>query len=83
MPQDGEAFRRLLLGCKAEVNVMRLTPSVINNAAVTGIVREAVKSLPGLEIESGFRTMVSEDMAYMMEQLPGCYLLVGGGPRCR
>ena len=35
------------------------------------------ETLPGSTIESDFRTMGSEDMAYMMEKVPGCYFFVG------
>jgi amidohydrolase len=64
-------------GCQAEIQVDRLTPAVVNDMAVTATVRAAVEALPGLEVESGFRTMVSEDMAFLMERAPGCYLMVG------
>ncbi len=78
-----ERFEKLItglaeaLGCTARVKVDRLTPAVINDAVVTQGVREALEGLPGIQIESGFRTMVSEDMAYMMEKAPGCYIMVG------
>lgn len=65
------------LGCTASVKVDRLTPAVINDAGITEIVRGAVQTLPGLHLDSGFRTMVSEDMAYVMEKVPGCYIMIG------
>lgn len=65
------------LGCTASVQVDRLTPAVINDAGIAEIVRGAVQTLPGLHLDSGFRTMVSEDMAYVMEKVPGCYIMVG------
>jgi amidohydrolase len=34
--------------------------------------------LPDAVLDTQFRTMVSEDMAFVMEKVPGCYLLVGG-----
>jgi len=64
-------------GCTARVNIQQLTPPVINDPVVTAIVREGVTRLEGLIVEEGFRTMVSEDMAFMMEKAPGCYLMVG------
>jgi amidohydrolase len=65
------------LGCTAIVKVNRLTPAVINNAQVTQTVRDSIQDLSGIKIESGFRSMVSEDMAYIMEKVPGCYIMVG------
>jgi amidohydrolase len=65
------------LGCKADVKVNRLTPAVINDAAVAESVRQSLVSVPGIQVESGFRTMVSEDMAYVMEKVRGCYIMVG------
>ena len=64
-------------GCKAVVNVQRLTPAVRNDPAVTARVMQAVQGIPGLQVQSGYRTMVSEDMAYLMEKIPGCYIMVG------
>jgi amidohydrolase len=41
-------------------------------------VRKAANRLfPADQIDSLYRTMVSEDMAYMMQDIPGCYFLVG------
>jgi len=64
-------------GCKAVVNVQRLTPAVINDPAVTARVMQAVQGIPGLQVQSDYRTMISEDMAYLMEKIPGCYIMVG------
>lgn len=67
------------LGCTAEINLVRLTPSVINDAALAGRLAARVRqSLPAAQVDTTFRVMVSEDMAYMMERVPGCYLMVGG-----
>lgn len=65
------------LGCKAEVNVNRLTPAVINDPAIAERVRFALEGLPGIEVVSDFRSMVSEDMAFVMEKVHGCYIMVG------
>jgi amidohydrolase len=66
------------LGCKAELDIHRLTPAVINTAAVAKKVAAAASGLlPEAEIDHQYRTMVSEDMALFMERIPGCYFLVG------
>lgn len=67
------------LGCTVEIDLARLTPSVINDAALAGRLAARVRqSLPAAQVDTTFRVMVSEDMAYMMELVPGCYLMVGG-----
>jgi amidohydrolase len=67
-------------GCAAEVNLQRLTPAVINDPKWAALVEQAARRvLPDDQIEPNCRTMVSEDMAYFMEQSPGCYFLVGCG----
>lgn len=69
------------MGCAAEVNVVRLTPPVINDPAVAELVRQAaLEVLPEVKLEPNYRTMVSEDMAFMMEKASGCYFLVGSAP---
>lgn len=65
------------MGCTAQINMQRLTPAVINDAAITAVVHQAVAEISGLQIEEGYRSMVSEDMAYVLEKVPGCYLMVG------
>jgi amidohydrolase len=67
------------MGCSAEIELVRLTPPVINDVDIARRMAESLRlSLPEVEVLTDFRTMVSEDMAYMMEQVPGCYMLVGG-----
>jgi len=66
------------MGCEAVVNVHTLTPAVVNDETVAGLVAEIAQSLmPGARIDTAYRTMVSEDMAFFLEQIPGCYFMVG------
>ena len=66
------------MGCRAEVVVKMLTPVVLNDPWVTAKVRKVAECiLPESKLESDFRSMVSEDMAYMMQDIPGCFILVG------
>ncbi len=66
------------MGCSVDINIPHLTPAVINDPFVTQKVREIVKeTIPDASIENGYRSMVSEDMAFMMEKIPGCYFMVG------
>uniref|UniRef100_A0A7C4KH44 Amidohydrolase n=1 Tax=Anaerolinea thermolimosa TaxID=229919 RepID=A0A7C4KH44_9CHLR len=64
--------------CKAEIEVTELTPPVVNHPGLASQVRAAIeKYLPGSRIEPDCRTMVSEDMAFILREVPGCYVLVG------
>ncbi len=64
--------------CQPSLEFVDLTPAVANDKFVTErLARMAKKVIPSLEIDSTYRTMVSEDMALMIEKVPGCYFLVG------
>jgi amidohydrolase len=66
------------MGCQAVVEITPLTPAVVNDASVTQRVQEAAHRLwPDQPVDREYQTMVSEDMAYMMQQVPGCYCLLG------
>lgn len=65
-------------GATAELEVTPLTPAVINDAQVAEVVRTAAKAVLGPEnVSSSERTMGSEDAAYFMRQVPGCYFFLG------
>ena len=65
-------------GCTARIELTRLTPAVINTTAVAMKVAETARVLfPDGEIDRDYRTMVSEDMAFLMEKTPSCYFMVG------
>lgn len=66
------------LGCQAEVEIWKVTPAVINNPEMASQVQSVVaRVLPDATIDANERTMGSEDMAYMMDDIPGCYFFVG------
>ncbi len=67
------------LGCKVEIEVIRVTPAVINNDALAAKVQETARGLlPGLVLDtSSYMTMGAEDMAFMQEKIPGCYFFIG------
>jgi amidohydrolase len=65
------------LECRAEVNVNRLTPAVINDPVIAEKVHQSLEGIPGIQVVSDFHTMVSEDMAFVMEKVHGCYIMVG------
>ena len=65
-------------GCQAKCRVRVITPAVINDPKITAQVQEiAAKLLPDHEIDPYERTMGSEDMAFLMQEVPGCYFFVG------
>lgn len=66
------------LGCRAEIRVNQLAPAVINAEGISAVaIRSASTYLAGQEIDRQFKVMVSEDMAFFMNEVPGCYMLVG------
>ncbi|MFT3895186.1 MAG: M20 family metallopeptidase [Anaerolineales bacterium] len=67
------------MGCQVVVDVKRMTPALINDPAIASKVQVAARRLLGeAELDtSGFTTMGAEDMAFMQEQVPGCYFFVG------
>lgn len=65
-------------GCQAEVEIQTLTPAVINHPEVTARVQAQVAKLfPDHTLSTSYRTMGSEDMAFLMEDIPGCFFFVG------
>lgn len=67
------------LGCEVKLDIQRVTPAVINDAAIAERVQAMVKAtLPNVQLETaGYTTMGAEDMAFMQELVPGCYFFVG------
>jgi amidohydrolase len=66
------------MNCKASLMVKVMTTSLINHPQITAVVRETVQEvLPGAEIVDDYRVMGSEDMAYIIQEAPGCFVFVG------
>jgi metal-dependent amidase/aminoacylase/carboxypeptidase family protein len=54
---------------------------VVNDEAVAGLVAEAAKDVLGKDEVVPFEPlMVGEDVAYFLDQRPGCFFLLGGAP---
>jgi amidohydrolase len=65
-------------GTKADLEMIPLTPAVINASEIAEVVRAAAEAVVGPEnVFSGERTMGSEDAAYFMQDVSGCYFFVG------
>ncbi|NTV37484.1 MAG: amidohydrolase [Anaerolineaceae bacterium] len=64
--------------CQAEINISVLSSAVVNSDDTTRLVQStAAKLYPMENIDTSFRTMGSEDMASVLELVPGCYFMVG------
>ena len=73
------------LGCQIEVDIKRLTPALVNNDSVTAQVQETARrvlSESNLDT-AGYITMGAEDMAFMLEKVPGCFFFIGSNDKAR
>jgi len=65
-------------GADAELEITSLTPAVVNDVGVAEVVRAAAEAVVGPEnVSSGERTMGSEDAAFFLQEVPGCYFFLG------
>lgn len=66
------------LGCESEIQISRLTPPVENDPGLSQVaIQVAAELYPEAVVDQTQRTMGSEDMALMMESVPGFYLFLG------
>lgn len=67
------------MGCAAQIEVRKVTPALINNEAAAQKVKDAARHVsPESDLDTGgYVTMGAEDMAFMLERVPGCYFFVG------
>jgi amidohydrolase len=71
--RTAEAFN-----CQVNIELRSLTPAVINDPNMTAKLQRTIqKVLPESEIDNDFRTMGSEDMAFFLQEIPGCFVFVG------
>jgi amidohydrolase len=64
-----------------EFRLESAAPPVVNDAAIAGLVAEAAKDVLGKDVVVPFEPlMVGEDVAYYLDQRPGCFFLLGGAP---
>jgi amidohydrolase len=83
-----ERFRQIVGGiaeafdCPVDIHLEKVTPAVANNFEVTGKVQNIAREVfPNKSMVTDYRTMGSEDMAYLMEDVPGCYFFIGSSDR--
>ena len=66
------------MGCEGKVEVKVVAPAVKNDPGITAMVKEIIaKKYPGLTIDETYQTTVSEDFAFYLEEVPGCFILFG------
>ncbi len=68
-------------GARAEVDYDRRYPVLVNHSAETELAREVAREWLGEEglIDNMVPLTGSEDFAFLLEQRPGCYLIIGNG----
>ncbi len=71
------------MGCQVEIEIKRVTPPVINNAEAAEKVQDTARRiLPESDLDiSSHTTMGAEDMAFLLEKVPGCFFFVGSSNR--
>jgi amidohydrolase len=67
------------MGCRAEIEIKQIAPAVINHTPTALVVQKvAQRMFPDAVVDtSDYITMGSEDMAYFMEKVPGCFIFIG------
>lgn len=64
--------------CRARITIEDISPAVNNDPKIAAVLRQTAGELfPQVVIDQGYQTMASEDMAFMMQEIPGCYCLIG------
>jgi amidohydrolase len=72
------------MDCTARVRLTPLTPPVVNDPHIAGRVRAVARRvLPGTSIDESERSTVSEDMAFFLQAVPGCFVFVGSANAAR
>jgi amidohydrolase len=73
------------MGCQVDVEIKRITPAMINNEDIAGRVQQVARQiLPGSDhTMENYVTMGGEDMAFILEKVPGCFIFVGSNNKSR
>lgn len=66
------------LGCQAEISVERVTLPVINDLGLCKQMSDVILGIdPDAAVDFKLQTMGSEDFSFMMDEIPGCFVMVG------
>lgn len=68
-------------GVQADVDYQHGYPVLVNTARETELARSVARDLIGAQsmVAQGPPVIASEDFAFMLEKVPGCYLFIGNG----
>ena len=69
-----------MMDATAEIELLPVTPALVNDRSVTSLVQEVVVDLFGQDALASVLTMGSEDAAFFLDEVPGCYLFIASGP---
>ncbi len=68
--------------CNCQIEIKSITPVLINHPEITNRVQGvAGKLLTNNQLDFKTITMGSEDMAYVLQQIPGCFFFIGSANR--
>jgi len=68
------------MGCQVKLTLEDLVGATCNDPVVAGKARQSASKLNRtVQIDSGYQTMLSEDVGVFLAQVPGCFVLVGAG----
>ncbi len=67
------------MGCQTEINMQILTPATINQSETALRIQTVARRLfPEANVETAnYTTMGSEDFAFILEKVPGCFFFIG------
>jgi amidohydrolase len=67
------------MGCQAEIDLQVLTPATINQLDIAARVQAVARRLfPKADVDTAnYTTMGSEDFAFVLEKVPGCFFFIG------
>ena len=66
------------MGCEAEIMMERVTYPVSNDPKLTALVTDVILEMtPEAVIDAAYQTMGSEDFSFMIQDTPGCFVMVG------
>jgi amidohydrolase len=67
------------MGCQAEIDLQRLTPATVNHPGIALRIQAVARRLfPQGDVDTAnYITMGSEDFAFILEKVPGCFFFIG------
>ncbi len=67
------------MGCQAEIDLQILTPATINQPEAAAHIQAVARRLfPEADVDTAnYITMGSEDFAFILEKVPGCFFFIG------